>query len=68
MSVEVLLKANTSAPDWKFPVIETVALASVVLSGSVKVIPLSIATGVEVVSAPSVNAVIPRLSSQLARR
>ena len=57
----VLFKTNprTSSPDWKLVVMLTVALASVVLSASVTVMPLSTTTGVEVVLLPSVKTVVP---------
>ena len=57
----LLFKTNprTSSLDWKLVVMLTVALASVVLSASVTVMPESTTTGVEVVLLPSVKEVVP---------
>ena len=57
----VLLKASTSWPLWKLPLMDTLALASVVLSRSLIVMPESTATGVDVVLSPAVKAALPPL-------
>ena len=54
MVLPLLVKASRSWPDWKFPVMATVALARVVLSTSDRVRPLSMAAGVL-----SVKGVVP---------
>ena len=58
----VLLKASTSSPLWKLPLIDTRALANVVLSRSLTVRPGSTATGVDVVLSPAVKAALPPLA------
>ena len=62
MTELVLVKLSESSPLWKLPVIDTVPLASVVLSRSDTVMPLSTATGVEVALSPAVKAVLPPLA------
>ncbi|MGD1827539.1 hypothetical protein A203_19725 [Chromobacterium violaceum] len=58
----MLVKLSESSPLWKLPVIDAVALASVVLSRSDRVMPPSTATGVDVVLSPAVKAVLPPLA------
>lgn len=60
-----LVNASTSSALWKLPVIETVALARVVLSVSPTVRAASITTGVEAALAASVNGVVPTLVPRL---
>ncbi len=48
MVLPLLVKASTSSPLWKLPVMDTVALAWVVLSESDSVMPLSTVTAVPV--------------------
>ncbi len=59
MVMPLLLKDSTSSPLWKPPVIDTVALASVALSWSDTVMPLSTTTGVEAVLSPAVKVALP---------
>ncbi|VVE50411.1 hypothetical protein PTE30175_04553 [Pandoraea terrae] len=56
-----LVNASTSSPLWKLPLIATLPLASVVLSESLNVTPLSTTTGVLATLLPSVNGVVPPL-------
>ncbi|MDE2608911.1 MAG: hypothetical protein KGL61_04970 [Burkholderiales bacterium] len=55
----VFVNPSTSSPEWKLPVIATVAEPSVVAAVSVTVNPESIATGVDVVLSPATNAAEP---------
>ena len=61
MVLPLLVKANTSSPLWKLPVMDTVALTRVGLALSVTVRPPSTATGVEAVLSPEVKAALPPL-------
>ena len=61
MLAGLLVNASRSSPLWKLPVMATVALARVVLSASLRVMPLSTATGVLTTLAPSTKAVLPPL-------
>ena len=58
----MLVNASTSWPVWKPVPMETVALAKVVLSRSLRVMALSITTGVEVPLLASVKTVVPPLT------
>ncbi|WP_208327656.1 hypothetical protein, partial [Paraburkholderia caballeronis] len=63
--VPSLMKPSTSSPAWKPLPICTVAEASVVLSRSDKMMPLSTATGVETALSPAANEALPVLPVEM---